>query len=739
VAVAGIDRLVAEPAGLAGDRIGLLVNEASLTAGHRPTVEALRDVLGRRLTVLLTPEHGLSGLEEDATAVPDGTDARTGLPVASLYGPRRRPDRGLLEDLDAVVVDLRDVGVRCYTYATTVALLLEAARETGTRVVVADRPAPLGPWLDGPALEPSRRSFLGYLDVPFVHGLTLGELARHHARALGGAPLEVVAVGGWRRGDGQGGAFVPPSPGLPSRAAVALYPALVALEGTDLSEGRGTPLPFELAGGPGVDGHALAAELNARSLAGVWARPVTFRPESGKLAGEVCGGVQLHLDDADGPLRPLQLAAELLGALHRRDRLAWTRAAAMPWAGGRGAGEPWYEPVEGLLVDALVGDDSLRAVVEGRRAFDEAAAGWAEGHARFLDDVDGVLLYGPAPVPGAVAGAGAGTAEAGGAGAGGTARGAPVAGRRTAPLAGPVGLGIDAGGSSTRWQLRGGPGVLAGGRLAPLGAHLYGTSGRVDAAGRVDELAAALEQAAAPAPAAVVAGVTGLSAGSEEALWLRRVLAGRLGLREGVVTVVDDAELAFQGAFPEGDGILVYAGTGAIALAGGAGGERLRAGGHGYVIDDDGGGFSIGRAALRAVLREADRRGAAPDGPLARRVYARIGGSDWDRVRAYVYGGGRSSVAALAPDVAAAGREGDADADGILRWAGDELARLARVLLTRCGESRPVALAGGVAHAGGALEASLREALAGTAVVRLVNEEPVEAAARVALETAQAG
>ena len=213
----GIDRLLEGPDGwLHKGRVALLANQASLTSGRRPTASALQAVLGDRLVALLTPEHGASGFEEDATAVPDGFDSRTGLPLHSLYGPRRRPDASLLAGLDAVVVDLRDVGVRCYTYATSVALLLEAAREAGTEVVVCDRPGLLGPRVDGPALEPARRSFLGYLDVPFQHGLTLGELMRLQARRLGGAPLRVVEVRGWRRSDADPGDFVPPSPGPPT-------------------------------------------------------------------------------------------------------------------------------------------------------------------------------------------------------------------------------------------------------------------------------------------------------------------------------------------------------------------------------------------------------------------------------------------------------------------------------------------------------------------------------------------
>ena len=431
----GIDALLAEPERWLGgrERVALLANRASLTSDWTPSVDALRAALGERLVTLLSPEHGFSAFEDDATPIDDRRDPHTGLPLVSLYGPRRRPTPAMMAGFDAVVVDLREVGVRCYTYATTVALVLEAAAAAGTPVVVCDRPSLLGARVDGPALDPERRSFLGYLQVPFQHGLTLGELARHAAAALGGAPLEVVPVPGWRRqragasalvtGDPDAGArpsgllvppsagarlapsplypFVPPSPGLPSEAAVALYPGLVLLEGTGLSEGRGTPLPFELLGAPDLDGFALARQINELGAAGVRARPLAFRPDSGKLAGRACDGVQLHVVDAVA-LRPLRALASVLRLLFVDGRVRWTRCETLPWSRMKGAGEPWHEPTRGLLVDALVGDGSLRGFVEGRQTWDELEQEWAAAHASYLTEVDGALLY-----PGALEPAGA--------------------------------------------------------------------------------------------------------------------------------------------------------------------------------------------------------------------------------------------------------------------------------------------------------------------------------------------
>ncbi len=293
-------------------------------------------------------------------------------------------------------------------------------------------------------------------------------------------------------------------------------------------------------------------------------------------------------------------------------------------------------------------------------------------------------------------------------------------------------LGIDAGGSSTRWRLLGADGRARGqGRVGPLSGHLYEEASRRAAEAVLDELAAAVKRLGHPRR--VVAGVTGLSSGGEPARWLAHALAGRLALPPDRVRVYDDMEVAYRAAFEPGEGVLVYGGTGSIAVHLRAAGAALRAGGHGYLLDDDGGGFSIGRAALRRVLRETDRLGEAPGTALGEALAAVIGGHDWDTVRRYVYGGGRSAVAALAPAVARAAEAGDVSALAVLAWAGRELARLADVLLARVDAELPVALAGGVTYLGPALQDGFRAALPAAVTVRVVAEEPVDAAARLAL------
>jgi uncharacterized protein YbbC (DUF1343 family) len=382
--------------------VGLLTNQAAVTGDLRPTLDAIEAAGDATLVRLFAFEHGLSGFEEDARPVDDARDPRTGRPVVSLYGPRRRPPPEALADLDAVIVDVQEVGVRCYTYATTAALLLETAAETGTPVVVCDRPNLLGPGVAGPALDPELRSFLGYVGVPFQHGLTIGELLRWHAaNALDGriAPI-VVPLEGWRRDDPPPARpFVPPSPGLPTPDAVALYPGLVLLEGANLSEGRGTPLPFALVAAPWLDAYELADDLARLDLPGLWARPLHVKPEAGPFAGVPCGGVHLHVVEP-AAVRAFEAGMRILAHLRaQRPELRWVDAAEMLWSGDADAGRPWHEPARGPLLDALTGSGEVRAALESRRPLDAALAGWRRDADAFVDRVRPHLEYDPAPRP----------------------------------------------------------------------------------------------------------------------------------------------------------------------------------------------------------------------------------------------------------------------------------------------------------------------------------------------------
>jgi N-acetylglucosamine kinase-like BadF-type ATPase len=304
-----------------------------------------------------------------------------------------------------------------------------------------------------------------------------------------------------------------------------------------------------------------------------------------------------------------------------------------------------------------------------------------------------------------------------------------------------TGLGIDAGGSSAKWLLLGGPlpgRELASGSTGGVTGHLFEAgSESLSSEGRtylerLDSILGAALQTAAPD--AVVLGAAGLAEGSPAALHLAEKVRARLGLAPGRVRVVDDMLIAYAAVFAPGEGILVYGGTGSIAYHLRADGSTLRTGGHGYLIDDAGGGFAIGRAALSQVLRWQDELGRPADRPLAREIYAQLGTSDWPAIREEIYRLGRSRVAALTPAVGAAARQDDPAALAILQQAGRELARLGRVMRERTGAALPVALAGGVTKLGAPLLDSFKAELADSAGVIISDAEPVRGAARLALE-----
>ncbi len=316
----GIDVLRGERfARLRGARVALLTNRAGRASDGARTLDLLRAAPGVEVRALLSPEHGF-GADLDA-AVADAREPRTGLPIHSLYGATRRPTARMLEGVDTIVVDLQDVGARFYTYATTMAYAMEAAAERGLRVVVLDRPNPItGEAVEGPLLDADRLGFTGYLSLPVRHGLTLGELAGLFNAERGlGVDLEIVELGGWRRElwfDETGLTWVDPSPNMRTVTQAALYPGIGAIEGANLSVGRGTDTPFERLGAPWVDGAALARRLNARRLPGVRFYPVTFSPRSSRYAGQPCGGVQIIVTDRDA-LEPVRLGLEVAAALQR--------------------------------------------------------------------------------------------------------------------------------------------------------------------------------------------------------------------------------------------------------------------------------------------------------------------------------------------------------------------------------------------------------------------------------------
>lgn len=294
-----------------------------------------------------------------------------------------------------------------------------------------------------------------------------------------------------------------------------------------------------------------------------------------------------------------------------------------------------------------------------------------------------------------------------------------------------IGLGLDGGGTGARWRLADASGrILGEGTLGPLTGHIFEPASRAAAQQTIAALLSDVQ--AIGKPVRICAGITGLSTGSETAQLMANWLAGAFRLAPDAVQVVDDMRIAYRSAFQPGEGILVYAGTGSVAFHLSQNGKADRAGGHGYLIDDAGGGYWIGRQALAALVRAQDE-GRDP-GVLGQEIGKAIGGLDWEEIRRNVYGGGRAAVAALVPAVARAAARDDEVATTILSSAGEELARLARVLLARLGREQPVALAGGASRASPLIFSHFRASLPRDAVLRQVTQPPVEIAARLAAE-----
>jgi uncharacterized protein YbbC (DUF1343 family) len=315
----GIDVLRADGfKALAGLRVGLLTNHTGRARDGSATIDLLASAPGVKLVSLFSPEHGIRGILD--AAVPSTTDERTGLPIHSLYGGTRRPSPEILSGLDAIVIDLQDIGTRFYTYMTTMAHVMEAAASRRLKVFVLDRPNPIGGvQIEGPALDESAAGFTGYFPaMPIRHGLTMGELARlFNGENKIGAELTIVAMKNWRRDewfDETGLPWVNPSPNMRNLHAATLYPGLGAFEAANISVGRGTDTPFEQVGAPWIDGVRLADALNGRRVPGVRFYPVEFTPASSVHANVACHGVFVVITDRQA-IRPVRVGVEIASAM----------------------------------------------------------------------------------------------------------------------------------------------------------------------------------------------------------------------------------------------------------------------------------------------------------------------------------------------------------------------------------------------------------------------------------------
>jgi uncharacterized protein YbbC (DUF1343 family) len=384
----GIDHLLGRDRQLvAGRRIGVVCNPASIDGAFRHTADLLAADEEVTVAALFGPQHGFrSDLQDNMIETPHAHDARRRVPIYSLYSETREPTAEMLAGLDALVVDLQDVGTRVYTYIYTMANCMRAAARHGVRVIVCDRPNPIGgEAIEGTLLQPSCASFVGQFPIPLRHGMTIGELARLFNDDFGlGCDLAVVPLEGWRRSmyhDETGLPWVIPSPNLPTLDSAIVYPGAVLFEGTKLSEGRGTTRPFELVGAPWIDGDRLAAAMNEKGLAGVHFRPVFFEPTFQKHARQTCGGCQIHVTDRRA-FRPVRAAIELLAEFRRQapDRFAWRQP-------------PYEYEHDKEPIDILYGSDRLRATVDAGGDIAALAATWRADEDAFRQQRERHLLY----------------------------------------------------------------------------------------------------------------------------------------------------------------------------------------------------------------------------------------------------------------------------------------------------------------------------------------------------------
>ena len=365
------------PPVLRGRRVGLITNHTGIDASGASGIDRLAALDGMRLVALFAPEHGIRGSAAPGERIQSGRDERTGLPIHSLYGETRSPTPAMLEGVEALLFDMQDVGARQYTYISTMALGMQAAAEHDIPFVVLDRPNPIGgEVVEGGLLDPEFSSFVGMYPIPSRHGMTVGELARLFNDRFGiGARLVVVPMEGWTRAtwfDETGLPWVNPSPNIRSLEAASHYPGTVYLEGTNLSEGRGTERPFEQTGAPWLRAEATASAMNSLRLPGVrfQAVEVPVDPGAAKYPGESLPGVRLAVTDRV-VYRPVEAALRLIAQIRR------THPEEFRWSGS---------------IDRLAGSDALRSAIEAG-GLDSLLARWEEEAAEFRRQRAPYLLY----------------------------------------------------------------------------------------------------------------------------------------------------------------------------------------------------------------------------------------------------------------------------------------------------------------------------------------------------------
>lgn len=384
----GLERILNEKIDLIkGARVGIIVNPSSVNRHIAHTVDLFHDHPKIELTAIFGPQHGARGEEQDnMIETPDALDPHTGLKVYSLYSTTRKPTAEMLKNLDVLIFDIQDVGSRYYTFIYTMALAMEACVEFGKKMVVLDRPNPIdGVTVQGNILNPKLKSFVGLFPIATRHGMTVGELAlmfRDEFKVR--CDLEVVEMEGWKRSqyfEETGLPWVLPSPNMPTVETAVVYPGMCLIEGTNLSEGRGTTRPFEIFGAPFIDPWELGPKLEAHQLPGILFRPLYFKPTFNKWHNRACGGFQLHVTDRktfDPYLTTLAILREIQ-ALYP-DEFAWKQP-------------PYEYEYEKLPFDILAGDTRIRESIEAGKSMAQIKALWQDELSDFAKEREKHLIY----------------------------------------------------------------------------------------------------------------------------------------------------------------------------------------------------------------------------------------------------------------------------------------------------------------------------------------------------------
>ncbi len=384
----GLEKLLGERLDLLrGARVGLICNQSSVNHDLQHAADLFHARSEINLTTLFGPQHGIRGeVQDNMVETAHAVDKSTGIPIFSLYSETREPTEQMLENVDVLVFDMQDVGCRIYTFIYTMANCMRAARKYGKKVIVCDRPNPItGEAVAGNVLEPEYASFVGQFPIATRHGMTVCELARMFDEHFGiGCDLEVVLMEGWSRDewlDETDAPWVMPSPNMPTLETATVFPGTVHLEGTQLSEGRGTTRPFELVGAPYIEAEEYARQLRAFDFPGVHFRACGFEPTFQKHAGRNCSGVQIHVTDRR-VFEPVIVGVAVVKAAYDlyTEQFRWK--------------EPPYEYVyDKNPFDVIAGTGQLRAAIEGHDTLENIAASWELKRAEFMEVRRRFLLY----------------------------------------------------------------------------------------------------------------------------------------------------------------------------------------------------------------------------------------------------------------------------------------------------------------------------------------------------------